>query len=120
MSTTSGVGGTTDTTATSTTTATTKSAGNSLGQDAFLQLLVTELTHQDPSKPMDNSEYISQLATFSQLEQLTSINKSVESLSAISESMTRIEDRMSALETALKNAGAGASGTTGSTTSKTA
>ncbi len=39
-----------------------------LGKEAFLQLLVAQMQYQDPLEPMDNTEYISQLATFSQLE----------------------------------------------------
>ncbi len=53
---------------------------NSLGKDAFLQLLVTQLQHQDPTKPMDNTEYISQLAQFSSLEQMQNMTKSIENL----------------------------------------
>ena len=39
-----------------------------LDKEAFLQLLVAQMQYQDPLEPMDNTEYISQLATFSQLE----------------------------------------------------
>jgi flagellar basal-body rod modification protein FlgD len=49
---------------------------NALGQDAFLQLLTTELQYQDPTQPMDNSAFITQLATFNSLSQLTTINAS--------------------------------------------
>lgn len=44
-----------------------------MGSDAFLNLLVTQLQHQDPTNPVDDSEFIAQLATFSQVEKLTEI-----------------------------------------------
>nr|WP_106784202.1 flagellar hook assembly protein FlgD [Lysinibacillus timonensis] len=60
---------------------TVKETGNSsLGKDAFLQLLVTQLQHQDPTAPMDNTEYIAQLAQFSSLEQMQNMTKSIDSL----------------------------------------
>ncbi len=55
-------------------------ANNSIGTDAFLQLLITQLQNQDPTNPESNTEFVSQLATFSSLEQLTSINKGVTSM----------------------------------------
>ncbi|HEY3380312.1 MAG TPA: flagellar hook capping FlgD N-terminal domain-containing protein [Vicinamibacterales bacterium] len=51
-----------------------------LGRDAFLNLLVTQLQHQDPSKPMDDSQFITQLATFSSLEQLSQISSQVSAI----------------------------------------
>lgn len=52
----------------------------SMGQDAFLKLLVAKLTHQDPMNPMEDEEMTGQLAEFASLEQLTSINKGIETL----------------------------------------
>lgn len=46
-------------------------ASKSMGQDAFLRLLTTQLQHQDPTKPQADGEFIAQLAQFSSLEQLT-------------------------------------------------
>ena len=59
------------------------SSTKTLGQDAFLKLLVTQLQHQDPTKPMADGEFITQLATFSSLEKLTQIADSTSSLNAL-------------------------------------
>lgn len=56
-------------------------ANDILGKDAFLQLLVTELTNQDPLSPMDNKDMITQMAQFSTVEQLTNIYSSMDNLS---------------------------------------
>ena len=55
-------------------------ATSSLGQDAFLKLLVTQLRNQDPTKPVADTEFIAQLAQFSSLEKLTQIADSTNSL----------------------------------------
>lgn len=54
-----------------------------LGKDAFLQLLVTELSNQDPLNPMQDREFIAQLAQLSTLEQMTSLNAGMEVLRLI-------------------------------------
>jgi flagellar basal-body rod modification protein FlgD len=77
---------------------------NALGQDAFMKLLITQLTHQDPTQPKEDTEFIAQLASFSQLEKLTSIAGSITRLDTIAESMARLEDKVASLEAALKAA----------------
>jgi len=54
-----------------------KTGTDSLGKDAFLQLLVTQMQHQNPLDPQDNGEFVAQLAQFSSLEGITSLNDSV-------------------------------------------
>ena len=46
-----------------------------MGQDAFLKLLVTQLSNQDPLEPMKDQEFIAQMAQFSSLEQMQNMNK---------------------------------------------
>lgn len=65
------------------TTSTAQSQNKTIGQDAFLKLLVTQLQNQDPTNPADNTEFISQLATFSSLEQLTQIASKVNAISTM-------------------------------------
>lgn len=48
---------------------------NDLDKDAFLRLLTTQLANQDPLNPMEDREFIAQLAQFSSLEQMQNLNK---------------------------------------------
>lgn len=50
---------------------------NSLDKEAFLRLLVAQMQYQDPLEPTSNTEYVSQLATFSELEAMTNLNESM-------------------------------------------
>lgn len=55
-----------------------KTGNDSLDKDAFLQLLVAQMKYQDPLEPTSNTEYISQYATFSELEQMQNLSASME------------------------------------------
>lgn len=57
------------------------SATNTLGnENTFLQLLVAQIKNQDPTQPVDSNTFLSQLAEFSQLEQLIGIRQDVSQL----------------------------------------
>lgn len=51
-----------------------------LGFDSLLKIILTQLTYQDPLKPMDNFEFVSQLAQFSQIQQGQTMNDRLQSL----------------------------------------
>lgn len=56
----------------------TTSSQNGMDKDAFLQLLVAQMKYQDPLEPTSNTEYISQYATFSQVEQMQNMAQTME------------------------------------------
>jgi flagellar basal-body rod modification protein FlgD len=59
---------------------TTSSTAASLNSDAFLNLLLTQLKNQDPTKPMDSTDYMGELATFSEVEQSTKTNQKLDAI----------------------------------------
>ncbi|RRI07888.1 flagellar hook assembly protein FlgD [Mesorhizobium tamadayense] len=63
--------------ANSTTTSTSKTA---VDYQSFLKLLIAEMKNQDPTKPMDSTQYVAQLATFSQVEQSVQTNSKLDQI----------------------------------------
>lgn len=59
-----------------------KQDNGALGKDAFLKILITQLQNQDPTSPMDDKEFIAQMAQFSSLEQMQNMTKAMENLLA--------------------------------------
>lgn len=55
---------------------------NDLDKDAFMQLLVTQLRYQDPLDPMDNQEFMAQMAQFSALEQMMNVSSAMDKSNA--------------------------------------
>ncbi len=53
-----------------------KDSSSSVDKEQFLQLLVAQMKYQDPLEPTDNTQYVSQLATFSELEQMQNVARS--------------------------------------------
>lgn len=67
------------------TTSTSKTAGKTgtdYNQEMFLQLLVAEMQYQDPLEPTDNGQYVAQLASFTQIEAIQSVQKDMASIEA--------------------------------------
>lgn len=60
----------------------TSSAAFGLDFQSLLRIILTQLTYQDPLKPLDNYQFVSQLAQFSQLQQTQSLNDQITSLLA--------------------------------------
>ena len=70
----------------STSSASTTVSANGIGQEDFLKILLTQLSYQDPLKPMDNQEFIAQMAQFTTLEQTKQLNDRIDSLLSIESS----------------------------------
>ena len=61
-----------------------------LGKDDFLKLLVTQLQHQDPMNPVDDTDFMGQMAQFTSVEQLTNMATSIQLMSTASQSTQSI------------------------------
>ena len=59
------------------------SLNGSLDKDDFLKILLTQLTHQDPTQPMEDREFVAQMAQFSTLEQMTNLNSEMARVAGI-------------------------------------
>lgn len=61
-----------------------RKTGSTLDKDDFLLLLVTQMQYQDPLEPASNTEYVAQLAQFSELEQMQNLNLTTSNTAAYS------------------------------------
>jgi flagellar basal-body rod modification protein FlgD len=78
--------------ATTGTSGTSNTYGSSeLGEEQFLQLLVAQMQYQDPLEPMSNSEFVAQLAQFSNVEQLVGVNEGINYLYLSQQSMGNVQ-----------------------------
>jgi flagellar basal-body rod modification protein FlgD len=68
-----------------------ESATQEMDRDAFIKMFLAQMQNQDPLNPMDGTEFASQLAQFSSLEQLFNVNESLESLSTTQDNQARYE-----------------------------
>lgn len=59
-----------------------KSNSGEMGQDAFLELMITQMNNQDPFKPMENGEFLTQIAQFSQVSGINELQNSFAQLAA--------------------------------------
>ena len=72
-----------------------------LGKDAFLRLLITQIRYQDPLSPLDDREFIAQLAQFSSLEQMQEMNAGlgiVQQMSAATQALSLVGRQITAQE----------------------
>jgi flagellar basal-body rod modification protein FlgD len=60
--------------------ATQQTSKTAVDYQSFLKLLIAEMKNQDPTKPMDSTQYVAQLATFSQVEQSVQTNTKLDQI----------------------------------------
>ncbi len=68
----------------------TRAPQTSLGRDDFLKILITQLQNQDPTAPMEDREFIAQMAQFSALEQMTQMSGDFQELSGMLQSQNAL------------------------------
>jgi flagellar basal-body rod modification protein FlgD len=68
---------------------------DSLGRDAFLSLLVTQLEHQNPLEPQPDGEFLAQLAQFSSLESLQQMKDDISALRTMAEDSAAVKQASS-------------------------
>ncbi|WP_407974724.1 flagellar hook assembly protein FlgD [Bacillus altitudinis] len=80
------------TTAQADTSSTAAKKTDTLGRDQFLKILLTQLQNQDPTNPIDDREFVTQLATFSSLEQQMNMNESITQMNQIMSTFVAHQD----------------------------
>ncbi|GGA63060.1 hypothetical protein GCM10008025_03740 [Ornithinibacillus halotolerans] len=70
---------------------TTRVPSNELGKDDFLKILMTQLQNQDPTSPLEDRDFIAQLAQFTSLEQMTNMTNSINKLANFQQMNSIIE-----------------------------
>ncbi|MGD7060208.1 flagellar hook assembly protein FlgD [Bacillus altitudinis] len=80
------------TTATTDTSSSAAKKTDTLGRDQFLKILLTQLQNQDPTNPIDDREFVTQLATFSSLEQQMNMNESITQMNQIMSTFVAHQD----------------------------
>jgi flagellar basal-body rod modification protein FlgD len=63
------------------------SQSSNIGIQDFLKILTAQLNHQDPLKPVDNQEFVAQIAQFATLEQSRQLNEKIDSLLSVQSSV---------------------------------
>lgn len=84
----------------------TNSGTSTLGKDAFLQLLVTQMKNQNPLDPQDNTQFVAQLAQFSSLESMQNLTSTVNSIATSYQSSQALQASSLVGRSVIVNAGA--------------
>ena len=67
-----------------------REAKKSLGKDDFLKIMLTQLSHQDPTKPMEADKMATEMAQMTSVEQLQNVNKAIENLANKSTALDKL------------------------------